>query len=141
MGDYERSAMVRMPVDDLFDYLSRVENLPRYVPRMTRAQPLRGDKVHVEASLEPGDVGSGRDATPEDEHAVAGNAWFRVDSGRRRLAWGARGPHEYHGELEVSESAGGSTVVVRLHTLREDADGIQTGLAEALDSLAELGAR
>lgn len=130
MGDYERSTTVRMPVDDLFEYLSRLENLPRYMSRMTRTRYVTGDDVEVEAAFGPGDA--------EGAGSVTAEAWFRIDADRRRLEWGAQGPHDYHGELEVSEGGGGSTVVVRLHTMHDDVEGVEQGLAETLGNIERL---
>ena len=58
MEDYERSTTVDAPADELFEYLSKVENLPTYMDRMTSARNLPGDEVEVEAKIEPGDAGS-----------------------------------------------------------------------------------
>ena len=60
MEDYERSTTVDAPPDELFEYLSKVENLPTYFDRMTSARNLPGDEVEVEAKIEPGDAGRGR---------------------------------------------------------------------------------
>ena len=147
MGDYERSTTVDLPVDDLFDYLSRVENLPKYMSRMTEAHSVTGDEVEVEAKLEPSDVqgtdadGSGgtSEATPDGGRTVRGEAWFRIDADGRRLEWGAEGPHEYHGELQVSGSGSSSTVVVRLHTLHDDSAAVEDGLDDTLENIRRLG--
>ena len=141
MGDYERSTTVDAPVDDLFEFLSKVENLPRYMERMTEAHSVAGDEVSVEARIEPGDVGTdGRDggAGDDGERTVRGEAWFRIDADARRLEWGAEGPHDYRGTLEVSATdAGGSTVTVRLHTMHE-AEGIDDGLDGTLANIQRL---
>ena len=139
MGDYERSATVPMPVDDLFEYLSHVENLPTYMARMTQARQVSGDEVSVEARLEPGDgVPDGGAPDGGGERTVRGEAWFRIDAERHRLEWGAAGPHDYHGELEVSEGGSGATVVVRLHTLHDDTAAIEEGLAETLSNIERI---
>jgi hypothetical protein len=143
MGNYEGTTTVEVPRDDLFDYLSRIENLPKVVARMTEAHSLTGDEVSVEARVEPGDVGTdgagpagGLDE--ESERTVHGEGWFRIDADHRRLEWGADGPHDYHGELRVTAddvNVLASRVVIRLHTLREDAPGIEQGLTETLENI------
>jgi uncharacterized membrane protein len=137
MGDYERSTTVGMPVDDLFEYLSRVENLPRYMSRMTSARPVTGDEVEVEARIDP----SADPSTSSGERTVTGEAWFHVDADGRRLEWGAEGPHDYRGELSVSPDGDGSTVVVRLHTMHDDAEAIEHGMDETLANIEQLAAR
>ena len=138
MGDYEGSTTVDAPVDDLFEFLSKVENLPRYMERMTEAHSLAGDEVSVEARIEPGDAGTdGEDGSEDGERTVRGEAWFRIDADARKLEWGAEGPHDYRGELEVTASDGGSTVTVRLHTMH-DAEGIEDGLDGTLANIQRL---
>ena len=129
MGDYERNTTVDLPVDDLFDYLSRVDNLPQYMSRMTETHSVGGDGVSVEARIDPDGGG---------ERTVHGQAWLRLDADHRRLEWGSEGPNDYHGELEVSGAGQGSTVVVRLHTLHDDAEAIDHGLDETLANIQRL---
>jgi uncharacterized membrane protein len=130
MGDYEGSTTVNVPVDDLFEYLSKVENLPEYMDRMTEAHSLPGDEVSVEARVEPGDVGS-----DDGPRTVRGEAWFTIDADARSLSWGSEGPNRYHGELEVDGQGSTSTVTVRLHTEHDDAEGIQKGIDDTLANI------
>jgi uncharacterized membrane protein len=135
MEDYEGSTTVDSPADELFEYLSKVENLPQYFDRMTSARNLPGDEVEVEARIEPGDAGS---SGGDGERTVAGDAWFTIDADNRTLRWGSEGPHDYHGELEVTASGeAASTVTVRLHTTRQ-AEGIQDGIDETLSNIQRL---
>jgi len=139
MEDYEGSTTVDAPADELFEYLSKVENLPEYFDRMTSARNLPGDEVEVEAKVEPGDAGSSRGPSGgDDERTVAGDAWFTIDADSRTLRWGSEGPHDYHGELEVTRSGdAASTVTVRLHTTHQ-AEGIQDGIDETLANIQRL---
>ena len=132
MADYERTTTVDAPADDLFEYLSKVENLPNYMDRMTSAKNLPGDEVEVEARVEPGDVGGG-----DEERTVGGEAWFRIDADHMKLTWGAEGPHDYHGELEVTPEGAASRVTVRLHTMHE-AEGIEDGIEQTLANIQRI---
>jgi uncharacterized membrane protein len=123
---------VDAPRDELFEFLSKVENLPRYMDRMTSVRSLPGDAVEVEAKVEPGDVGS-----RSGEGTVAGDAWFTVDADARTIRWGAEGPHDYHGELTVTGDGASSTVTVRLHTVH-DAEGIEDGIERTLANIQRL---
>jgi uncharacterized membrane protein len=135
MGDYERSTTVDVPVDDLFEYLSKVDNLPEYMDRITEAHSLAGDEVSVEARVEPGDVGSER-----GERTVRGEAWFRIDADNRMIEWGSEGPNNYSGQLEVSGQGSTSTVTVRLHTEHDDASGIESGIEDTLANIQRIAA-
>src|SRR4051812_33605065 len=123
MEDYEGSTTVDAPADELFEYLSKVENLPQYFDRMTSVRNLPGDEVEVEARIEPGDAGS-----EEGERTVGGDAWFTIDADTKTLAWGSEGPNDYRGQLQVTPSGdAAATVTVKLHTLHE-AQGIEDGI-------------
>lgn len=140
MGDYEGTTTVDVPRDDLFEYLSRIDNLPKYMSRMTEAHSLAGDEVSVEATVEPGDVGAEEGGGQEGARTVRGEAWFKIDADGRRLEWGSEGPNDYHGELVVSaDGDDASRVVVRLHTMHDDAPGIEQGLTETLENIERLG--
>jgi uncharacterized membrane protein len=133
MADYERTTTIDAPADDLFEYLSKVENLPQYMDRMTSAHNLPGDEVEVEAKIEPGDVGSDSGG----ERTVGGEAWFTIDADQMKLAWGAEGPHDYKGELEVTPDGAASQVTVRLHTTH-DAEGIEDGIEQTLANIQRI---
>ncbi|WP_327676670.1 SRPBCC family protein [Streptomyces sp. NBC_00467] len=125
MGDYDNAITVSVPPSRLFAYLADVENLPRYMPRLTAAHPHHGDRVTVTAHIDP-------EGAPEQD--VTSEAWIRVLEQGKTLEWGAPGPHEYHGRLHVGrgESADTSRLSVELHTERTEGDEIDEGLREAL---------
>ena len=134
MEDYENSTTVEAPADELLEYLSKVENLPTYMDRMTSARNLPGDEVEVEAKVEPGDAGSDGGG----ERTVGGDAWFRVDADTRTLSWGSEGPHDYAGQLQVTPWGDAAcTVTVKLHTSHR-ADGIEDGIEQTLMNIANL---
>jgi len=124
MGDYQRSQDVNAPAGQLFDYLSDIGNLPRYFTAMTSAESAGHDAVRVVADL--------RGTTRE------GEAWFRVDRDQRHLEWGSEGPDNYHGYLDVTGDAAGSSVTVFLHTERHDSGEIDRGIAETLETVRRL---
>ncbi len=133
MEDYERSTIVDAPADELFEYLSKVENLPTYFDRLTSARNLPGDEVEVEATTEPGDAGAG-----EPGRTVGGDAWFRIDADSKTLTWGSEGPHDYKGQLQVTPAGdAASTVTVTLHTTHQ-AEGIEDGIEQTLANIANL---
>lgn len=125
MGRYEHSATIETDPQELFDYLSEVQNLPRYMDAMTGAEPAGDDRVFVAAEVE----GERRE----------GEAWFDVDTARRSMRWGAPGPNDYNGELTVtSDGAGGAHLTVALHTERADGPGIRAGLETTLANVKRI---
>lgn len=124
MGDYERSTTVDIPADVLFGYLSDVEHLPAYLPRLTSVTSLGDGQVEVTAHIHPPDG-------PEQD--VKGEAWLRVREQGQTLEWGAAGPHDYRGELDVDPADDArSRLTVRLHTERSDGESIEASLEETL---------
>lgn len=132
MADYKRSTTIGADPDELFEYLSKVENLPKYFSGLSEAHPTTGDEVHVVAEPQPGEQGP-----PE---RVESDAWFSVDAERRALSWGAEGPHDYRGELRVTgagETGESAQIEVTLHT-QHDHDGIEAGIDDTLDHIRAL---
>ena len=125
MADYLASTAVSASADDLFAYLSDVHNLPKYMDRMTSAEPAEGEAVDVTA-----DLGNG--------HQVEGEAWFHVDDEARALSWGSEGPDDYSGRLHVAGDDSASTVTVTLSTERVEGEQIQAGLDRTVARIKEL---
>jgi uncharacterized membrane protein len=120
MADFLTSAEVAAPADELFDYLSQVENLPNYFERMTSATDNGDGTITVSA-----DIG---------DRVVEGEAWFEVDHATRTLSWGSEGPNDYSGQLQVTGDET-SVVEVTLRTERVGDDEIQEGLEHTVAAI------
>jgi hypothetical protein len=125
MTTYTHTADADIAANALFSFLADPRNLPRYFPQMTAAEPEGGDVVHVTAEVH-GD-------------RVDAQAWVHTDETTRRLTWGAEGPDDYHGELQVDDVAPGrSRITVSLHSVREaESDEVQQGLVHTVAALAQ----
>ncbi|WP_410653791.1 SRPBCC family protein [Amycolatopsis sp. cmx-4-54] len=128
MGDYRKSIAVDVPPARLFTYLADVRNLPNYMPRLTSAKPLEGDKVEVTAHINPADG-------PEQD--VEGEAWVHVIEDGKSLEWGAPGPHDYHGRLHIEPGGteNAATLAVELHTEHAEGEQIDQALQETLTGI------
>ncbi|HYQ67650.1 SRPBCC family protein [Actinophytocola sp.] len=128
MTTYTYAADADVPADVLFAYLADPRNMPRFVPRMTSAEPGDGETVHVEAEVHG--------------HHIEGSAWVRPDRCARRLAWGAEGAGDYYGELQVDEiEPGRSRISVALHSVRAVEGGeVQEDLEQTVATLAQAAA-
>ena len=129
MPQYQRSLTIDADPDELFDYLSQIENLPKYFSRMTEAHSATGDQVHVTARVPEAAAGEG--------NSVEADATFSVDADNKAISWGSQNEHNYHGELQVTPAEDGATVAVTLHT-EHDSDEINDGIDETLRNVAEL---
>ena len=124
MADYRSAVDVEAPAAQLFDYLADVSNLPRYFERMTSATPAAGNAIQVTAEV--------------DGRKVVGEAWFTVDRDRQQLSWGAEGPNDYHGRLQVTGTGDSSQVTVTVSTARAEGQQIQDGVDETVASVKRL---
>src|ERR1700750_76742 len=107
MPTYERSITIDAQPEELFDFLSKVENLPRYFSGITDAHTATGDEVHVTAQIPA-------EATPgPDSEKVEAYATFDVDAENKALRWGTDNEHHYHGELQVTPVDEGARLSVR----------------------------
>jgi uncharacterized protein YndB with AHSA1/START domain len=131
MATYEQSITVAVPPSRLYAYLSDVDNLPEYMPRVTQAHAVDdGEAVAVTAEIDP------EGGEPQTVH---GEAWLRVREEGRSLEWGSQGPNDYSGELEVDPGdGGGSTLTVRLHTERTEGAQVDGALREVVDQVKQL---
>ena len=109
MAEYEQTQSVDAPADEVFAWLSDIDNLPKYLPPIKQAS-IQG----------PSEAGSpGRKlrllvAIP-DQGEFESEGYFDVDEDARRMEWGAEVSRDYSGWLTVSETgAGASEVTVHL---------------------------
>jgi carbon monoxide dehydrogenase subunit G len=128
VGTYQGTRVVAADADALFAFLRRVDNLPRYFPRITAAERTGDERVDVTAVIDPPGAA---------EQTVSSEAWFRVDEERRQIEWGSEGPNDYQGDLEVTGGSEESRVSLTLHT-EADHPGIQGSLDETLETVARL---
>ena len=87
MPDYEHSLTVEASPDAVFDFVSDVANLPKYLPTTHSAEAQPGGRVRVQ-----GEAGG---------RAYDSDGYFRVDKPNYRLEWGSDGENRYLGWLEI----------------------------------------
>lgn len=130
MPTYERSTTVTADADRLFAWLADVANLPTYMPSIQEAE-RDGDTIRTKARVE----------TDGEVREYEGEATFETDESTRTMSWGAEGPNDYHGELEVEEDGDGAKVSVRITTERSaenDEDTIDTHLERTVAQIKRL---
>lgn len=105
MQEYEQSQKISAPANEVFAWVSDVENLPKYLPPIKDAGidgPSEGDnpgekvKMHVEIP---------------DRGEFESEGYFDVDAEARTMRWGAESDRDYSGRLEVSEAGDGQSEV------------------------------
>lgn len=139
MHEYEHALTIQALPQDVFNFISDVRNLPKYLPTVHDAVPLPGGRVRVAG------VAAGN---PYDS-----DGFLHIDKSRRRMEWGSDGENQYRGWMEVREMAGGHAAEIIVHLSFEprpeqaqqfieqtgDADRtIQKGLEAALESVQNI---
>lgn len=133
--EYERSRLIQVTPDAVFDYISDVNNLPTYLPTLQHAEPQGEDRVRLDVKVQG------------QEHSADG--YLRVDDAKRRLEWGSD-PNDYSGWMTVSDEDGRSRVIVhlsfadrsgypeRIEASSSQPDPIDQGLKASLDSIKNI---
>jgi len=129
--DYQRSLTFDSNPDELFGFLSKIENLPKYLPRVSQASPEGGDEVHLTATLPPQMTGDGVVTKVETDEE------FSVDADHRSISWDSDVDREYRGELQVTPEGSGAKLTITLHTPFSD-DAINDGIDETLQNVKGL---
>jgi uncharacterized protein YndB with AHSA1/START domain len=137
MQEYEQSKTISASADEVFGWVSDVNNLPGYLPPIkdaslegASAQGKPGERVRLWGEI-------------PDRGEFEGEGYFDVDEEARKMEWGAEVGRDYSGWLTVTESAEGqSEVTVHLSFgPRSVEDEIQEESSEDRDPLEEsLGA-
>ena len=107
--DFESSRSIQAAPDEVFAFVSDVENLPSFVPTARAAQAAGAGRAHVE--------GEALGRTYDSE------GYFRADPARRRMDWGVDVHEGYSGWLEVAERDPGSQVTIHLSFPAASPDG------------------
>ncbi len=109
MQEYEQSQAVAAPANEVFAWVSDVENLPKYLPPVKNARtegPSEGDN--------PGEKIKTHVGIP-DRGEFESEGYLDVDADARTMRWGSETDRDYSGRLEVTEAGEGrSEVTVHL---------------------------
>ncbi len=97
---HEHTEHVAAPPEAVYAAISKLENLPRFVPQITGVTSLGGDRVGVDARYE------GR-----EQH---GEASFNANDGEHRIEWSS--PSGYRGWMKVDPDEEGSRLTLFLET-------------------------
>jgi len=98
-GEFDESMRIDAPATQVFDFVSKVQNLPKYLPTTRNAVPEPGGRVRVQGEAEG--------------HSYNADGYLRADREHLRLEWGADERH-YKGSLEVTPR-GKQASEVRVH--------------------------
>jgi ribosome-associated toxin RatA of RatAB toxin-antitoxin module len=140
MQEYEQSKAVAAPANEVFAWVSDVENLPKYLP------PIKD--AGIEGSAAAGSPGERVKMTVEipDRGEFESEGYFDVNAEARTMRWGAETDRDYSGWLTVAEAGDGqSEVTVHLSfgprsvegEIQEDSGDDRDPLEESLEATLE----
>lgn len=133
MREYEQIQTINASADEVFAWLSEVDNLPKYLPPVIDAS--------IEGPSAEGDPGQRIRTTLEypGGGTFDSEGYLAVDPARRRMEWGAEVQRDYSGWLEVAEGANGHCqVTVHLNFGERSVEPeIRERTPEGRDPLAE----
>ena len=123
MAEYSDRIDVAAPADDVFAFVSDIENLPKYLPTVHHAHPQSGERVEVEGEA--------------NGHPYNSDGWFKVDEAARTMSWGSDGENDYSGRMSVTGSGSRSEVECSLKLtpsgdMKESMDKNQGGPSAAM---------
>ena len=142
MQEYEQSETVAAPANEVFAWVSDVENLPKYLP------PIK--EAGIEGSADEGSPGDRVKMLVEipDRGEFESEGYFDVNAEALTMRWGAETGRDYSGRLTVAEAGDGqSEVTVHLsfgprsvegeiqEDSSEDRDPLEESLAATLESI------
>ncbi len=140
MQEYEQRQAVTAPANEVFAWVSDVENLPKYLP------PIKDAGIEGPAAEgSPGDRVKMRVEIP-DRGEFESEGYFDVDADARTMRWGAETDKDYSGWLTVAEKGDGeSEVTVHLSfgprsvegEIQEDSSDDRNPLEESLAATLE----
>lgn len=132
MSEYEKSSTIQASPEAVFDFVTNVANLPRFMPTTERAQAIGDEHVRVEGMAKG--------------HAYSADGSFHADPSTRRLEWKADEGY-YDGWLQVNPVGDGNTSEVTVHIAlqgyapgtspqqRPSDEQIERGLTNALEAI------
>ncbi len=140
MQEYEQSRAIAAPANEVFAWVSDVENLPKYLP------PIKD--AGIEGSAAEGSSGERVEMLVEipDRGEFESEGYFDGDAEARTMRWGAETDRDYSGRLTVAEAGDGQCeVTVHLSfgprsvegEIQEDSSENRNPLEESLGATLE----
>ena len=123
MPEYTDRIDVSASPDAVFQFVSDINNLPKYLPTVHHAHPQTGERVEVEGEA--------------NGHAYASDGWFKTDAASKTMTWGSDGENDYSGRMQISGAGGKATVECSLKfdpkpAVRQSMDDHQGGPSAAM---------
>jgi ribosome-associated toxin RatA of RatAB toxin-antitoxin module len=100
MPGFSAQISINAPARRVFDFVSGVENMPRYLPEVEKAALAGEDHIRL--------LGVVRGA----DYALEGP--FTIDEDALRMSWRSNDPHKYQGDFQAFDTEEGSELACRI---------------------------
>ncbi len=100
MPGFSAQIAVKAAPAEVFAFVSKTANMPRYLPTVERATRTGEDRVRLKGAA------NGR------RYQVEGH--LHIDGDALLMSWGSLEPRRYHGELRIFETDEGSELACRI---------------------------
>ncbi|BCL78056.1 SRPBCC family protein [Ktedonobacteria bacterium brp13] len=120
MPDYQYALTIQASPDKIEEFISKVDNLPKYLPTTKKAEAEKGERVRVEGEAKG--------------HKYNSDGYFRVDKARHRMEWGSDGEQKYSGWLQITPLPQGNASEVTVHLTFEPSQKVNKNLTEQTGS-------
>jgi len=97
-NEYQRSQTIDAAADEVFTFVSKIGNLPKYLPPITSAESTGEEQIKLHGEI-------------PNQGTFEGDGYFRVYPDDRRMEWGANVGRDYSGQLQVTEQGPSSSEV------------------------------
>ena len=101
MSDLTGSIQIAAPPQSVFDFVSDIGNLPKYLPTVKAASDAGTDMVNVTSVV--------------DNEQHMGHGFFRTPGVDQPLTWGSDDQKDYEGSMLIEAAGGGSNLSMTLH--------------------------
>ena len=110
-GEYEETLLINAEAGQVFDFVSDIRNLPKYLPTTKDAQSQGEDRVRVQGEAQG--------------HRYDSDGYLRANDEEKRLEWGADEGY-YSGWMQVEPAGDQAKVTVHI-SLRGQPPGVEKG--------------
>ena len=97
-NEYQRSQTIDASADEVFAFVSKVGNLPKYLPPIKSAESTGKEQIKLHGEI-------------PNQGTFEGDGYFRVYQDEHRMEWGANVGRDYSGQLQVTEQGSDSSEV------------------------------
>lgn len=115
MAEYEDSIIIKRWPDEIFQFVTNLKNLPKYLPSPYKEQFAGVDHCHGMRASRSQNIESDNISFESDSYTDSTEGWCRIDAVEYVMEWAAGGDSNYSGWLQIEELDGASEVILHIN--------------------------